>query len=207
MQAVTHGRPAPAARSRPFAAIPTGMAFLVMLIAAFALPGASWWKLPQRLEAVRKRRGALWIPVALGMLELSGVDAVDDVADAVEHPMASTLGKAIWIIGLEVAVFYSLLALAILSGLNDPQSGDQNSDLTAYLADAIVGGWGEVAMHAIGGALLLSIGGIVANLPERLVLTGNLASQSNQEYFRRRGFAPADILSGPERAPCAAFNT
>jgi amino acid transporter len=133
-----------------------GMMFITLLITLFALPQLDWWKLPQRIGHVHERPNQLWLHFVGIVLALSGVEAIGNLTGVMKKPVAVTARKAIWLVALEVAIFNVLLALVMVSGLTDAQHGDHKEDMLAFLADFFVGGWGELAVRAIGGVLLLS---------------------------------------------------
>src|SRR5687767_10797717 len=133
-----------------------GMIFITLLIAAFAMPQIDWRALPARIGRIEETPKQMWLHFVAIVLALSGVEAIGNLTGVMEKPVARTARKAIWLVALEVAIFNVLLALVMVSGLTDAQHGDHKEDMLAFLADFFVGGWGELAVRAIGGVLLLS---------------------------------------------------
>jgi amino acid transporter len=133
-----------------------GMMFITLLITAFAMPQVNWWKLPERVNAVHERPKDMWLHFVAIVLALSGVEAIGNLTGVMKKPVVKTASKAIWLVALEVAIFNILLAIAMVSSLPDAQNAAHKEDMLAFLADAFVGGWGEIAVRVIGGILLLS---------------------------------------------------
>jgi amino acid transporter len=133
-----------------------GMMFITLLITAFAMPQVNWWKLPERVNAVHERPKDMWLHFVAIVLALSGVEAIGNLTGVMKKPVVKTASRAIWLVALEVAIFNILLAIAMVSSLPDAQNAAHKEDMLAFLADAFVGGWGEIAVRVIGGILLLS---------------------------------------------------
>ncbi|HYO10562.1 MAG TPA: APC family permease [Tepidisphaeraceae bacterium] len=133
-----------------------GMMFITLLITAFALPQVNWSAVPQRIGHLSEPPRLLWLHFVGIVLALSGVEAIGNLTGVMKKPVARTAGRAIWLVAIEVAVFNILLALAMVSRLDDGQGAEHKEDMLAFLASAYVGGWGEWAVRAIGGVLLLS---------------------------------------------------
>ena len=135
-----------------------GMIFITLLIAAFALPKVPWHDLPSRIARPDfSHPGELWVAFVSIVLALSGVEAIANLTGVMRRPVSVTAGKAIWIVAIEVAVFNIILALVMLAIF--PVNRDRHmEDMAAYLSFHYVGRWGELAVRAVGGALLLSAG-------------------------------------------------
>ena len=137
-----------------FAAV--GMMFITLLIAAFALPQIDWHRFPVRVRHVNEPPTQLWLHFVSIVLALSGVEAIGNLTGVMKKPVAVTAKRAIWTVAFEVAIFNILLAAAMVIRLADDQGAEHKEDMLAFLAHAYVGGWGELAVRAIGGVLLLS---------------------------------------------------
>jgi amino acid transporter len=133
-----------------------GMIFITLLIAAFALPQVDWHQFPERIMHVNESPSKLWLHFVSIVLALSGVEAIGNLTGVMKKPVAKTARKAIWTVAFEVAIFNILLAAAMVIRLTDEQHAAHKEDMLAFLASAYVGGWGELAVRAIGGVLLLS---------------------------------------------------
>ena len=135
-----------------------GMIFITLLIVAFALPQVPWRELPARIGRPDfLHPGELWVAFVSIVLALSGVEAIANLTGVMRRPVSVTAGKAIWIVAIEVAVFNILLALVMLAIF--PVNRDRHmEDMAAYLSFHYVGRWGELAVRAVGGVLLLSAG-------------------------------------------------
>ncbi|MEO6434606.1 MAG: universal stress protein [Tepidisphaeraceae bacterium] len=133
-----------------------GMMFITLLIAIFALPQLDWTNIPQRINAVHEKPKMLWIHFVGIVLALSGVEAIGNLTGVMRKPVARTASKAIWIVAIEVAVFNIFLALAMVAVLPDSAFAEHKEDMLAFLSGVYVGGWGELAVRAVGGILLLS---------------------------------------------------
>jgi amino acid transporter len=134
-----------------------GMIFITLLITAFALPQIDWSSIPQRINQVHEPPRQLWLHFVGIVLALSGVEAIGNLTGVMEKPVARTARRAIWIVAAEVAIFNILLALAMVAqpgGDGDP--AQHKEDMLAFLSNVYVGGWGELAVRALGGVLLLS---------------------------------------------------
>ena len=121
---------------------------VALLAAAVATGRLDWWKLLERAGRVPAcgRRG--WLGVAALGLTLSGAGGAEEVAaddqdgrllDAVKHAAVKLV--------LEATAFYALLGIAVSCGLAAGGSDDR-SELLAYLADTLAGGWGEPIVYA-----------------------------------------------------------
>src|SRR5688572_18679881 len=133
-----------------------GMIFITLLITAFALPQIQWSQIPSRINRVHETPPQLWLHFVAIVLALSGVEAIGNLTGVMKKPVARTARKAIWIVAVEVAVFNLILCVAMLAQLDDAQSAAHKEDMLAFLSGAYVGHWGEIAVRAIGGVLLLS---------------------------------------------------
>lgn len=136
-----------------------GMMFITLLIAVFALPQINWATLPHKIGGIGeafKAPGTLWLHFVAIVLALSGVEAIGNLTGVMKKPVAHTARKAIWVVAAEVAIFNIVLAVAMVAMLNVDQRDDHKEDMLAFLAKVYVGGWGEIAVRAIGGVLLLS---------------------------------------------------
>jgi amino acid transporter/nucleotide-binding universal stress UspA family protein len=133
-----------------------GMMFITLLITAFALPQVKWAQLPAAIGGVHEPPSTLWLHFVAIVLALSGVEAIGNLTGVMKRPVAHTARKAIWVVALEVAIFNILLGVVMVAILAPDARGDHKEDMLAFLAKAYVGGWGEVAVRAIGGLLLLS---------------------------------------------------
>jgi amino acid transporter len=137
-------------------AVAVGMMFITLLIAAFALPQVDWARLPDRVGRVEQSPTQLWLGFVSIVLALSGVEAIGNLTGVMTRPVAATARRAIWTVAVEVAVFNVLLAVAVVAILPDDSRGAHREDMLAFLGAAYVGPWGELAVRALGGVLLLS---------------------------------------------------
>jgi amino acid transporter len=133
-----------------------GMIFITFLITAFALPQVDWRALPDRVGRITDTPQQLWMHFVAIVLALSGVEAIGNLTGVMKKPVAHTARKAIWIVAVEVAVFNVLLGIVMVSQLPDAENTAHKEDMLAFLSGAYVGGWGEIAVRAVGGVLLLS---------------------------------------------------
>jgi amino acid transporter len=132
-----------------------GMVFITLLITAFALPQVPWHTLPGRIGHLRHPPGEMWVAFVSIVLALSGVEAIANLTGVMKKPVSKTANRAIWVVATEVAVFNILLALAMLAIF--PINRDAHvEDMAAFLTGSFVGKWGEYAVRAVGGVLLLS---------------------------------------------------
>ena len=132
-----------------------GMIFITLLITAFALPKVPWHNLPGRIGHLRHRPGEMWVAFVSIVLALSGVEAIANLTGVMKKPVAKTASKAIWIVAGEVAIFNIVLALIMLAIFPINRDGHVE-DMAAFLTGSFVGAWGEYAVRAVGGILLLS---------------------------------------------------
>ncbi len=135
-----------------------GMIFITLLICAFALPKVPWHELPHRIgKPDFSHPGQLWVAFVSIVLALSGVEAIANLTGVMRRPVAATARKAIWVVAAEVAIFNIVLAICMLAIF--PFNRDAHlEDMAAYLTGSYVGAWGEWAVRAVGGFLLLSAG-------------------------------------------------
>lgn len=135
-----------------------GMIFITLLICAFALPKVPWHELPHRIgKPDFSHPGQLWVAFVSIVLALSGVEAIANLTGVMRRPVAATARKAIWVVAGEVALFNIILAICMLAIF--PINRDAHlEDMAAYLTGSYVGAWGEWAVRAVGGFLLLSAG-------------------------------------------------
>ncbi|MCC6239598.1 MAG: APC family permease [Phycisphaerales bacterium] len=140
-----------------FAIVPAvGMIFITLLIVAFALPQVHWDKISARITATDQSPKMLWIHFVGIVLALSGVETIGNLTGVMRKPIAGTARKAIWTVAVEVALFNLVLALAMVWALPDSAGAAHKEDMLAFLSGAYVGAWGELAVRAVGGVLLLS---------------------------------------------------
>jgi amino acid transporter len=132
-----------------------GMIFITLLITAFALPKVPWHNLPQRIGHLNHQPGEMWVSFVSIVLALSGVEAIANLTGVMKKPVAKTASRAIWVVASEVAVFNILLALVMLAIYPINRDGHVE-DMAAFLTGSFVGPWGEYAVRALGGILLLS---------------------------------------------------
>lgn len=132
-----------------------GMIFITLLITAFALPQVPWRNLPARIGHLRHGPEEMWVAFVSIVLALSGVEAIANLTGVMKKPVSKTANRAIWVVAGEVAVFNILLALVMLAIY--PINRDAHvEDMAAFLTGSFVGKWGEYAVRAVGGILLLS---------------------------------------------------
>jgi hypothetical protein len=143
--------PAPGALASPLQGI-----LVALLASSVALRQLDWWKLFERVGHLPTRRGQLLVHCTAIGLTFTGTDACEEVAEEEETPLSSALRHALLRVALEAVLFYALLSIAALCGLSDADNGEHESDLLAYLADAIVGGWGEPFVHALSCVLFIA---------------------------------------------------
>jgi amino acid transporter len=133
-----------------------GMMFITLLIVVFALPQIDWSKLPDRIGKVNEAPSRMWLHFVAIVLALSGVEAIGNLTGVMKKPVARTARRSIWVVAIEVAVVNILLAGAMVAVMATADAHGHKEDMLAHLAAAYVGRWGEIAVRAIGGVLLLS---------------------------------------------------
>ena len=133
-----------------------GMIFITVLITAFALPQVDWRNLPARIGRINEPPTTLWLHFVAIVLALSGVEAIGNLTGVMKRPVAHTARKSIWLVAAEVAIFNVLLCVAMVAVLAPEARAEHKEDMLAFLARTYVGPWGEIAVRAIGGLLLLS---------------------------------------------------
>src|SRR5688572_10865856 len=133
-----------------------GMIFITLLIAAFALPQVDWATLPSKIGRVNEGPKRMWIHFVAIVLALSGVEAIGNLTGVMKRPVGRTARRAIWIVAAEVAVFNLLLCIAMVAAMAPDAGAEHKEDMLAFLAGTYVGHWGEIAVRALGGILLLS---------------------------------------------------
>ncbi|CAN5556748.1 hypothetical protein BH09PLA1_BH09PLA1_17090 [soil metagenome] len=133
-----------------------GMIFITLLIAGFAIPQVTWNNLSTRIGGFNESPNRMWLHFVAIVLALSGVEAIGNLTGVMKKPVPHTARKAIWVVAIEVAVFNVLLAIAMVARLTPDQHDAHKEDMLAFMASTYVGGFGEVAVRALGGLLLLS---------------------------------------------------
>ncbi|MBC8108736.1 MAG: APC family permease [Anaerolineae bacterium] len=133
-----------------------GMIFITLLIAGFAIPQVTWNNLTTRIGGFHESPNRMWLHFVAIVLALSGVEAIGNLTGVMKRPVARTARKAIWVVAIEVAVFNVLLAVAMVARLTPDQHDAHKEDMLAFMAGTYVGAWGEIAVRALGGLLLLS---------------------------------------------------
>jgi amino acid transporter len=134
-----------------------GMVFITLLVTFAALPRVQWHELPSRLGSIHHSPAHLWTAFVSIVLALSGVEAIANLTGVMKKPVAATSRKAIWVVAIEVAIFNILLALCMVA-IHPMDRYTHRDDMMAYLSGHFVGHWGELAVRAVGGLLLLSAG-------------------------------------------------
>lgn len=143
-----------------FAAL--GMVFITLLITFSAVWKVPWHELPHRMGGLHHSPGHIWVAFVSIVLALSGVEAIANLTGVMKKPVFGTASKAIWVVALEVAIFNILLALCMVAIF--PMDREKHvNDMLAFLSYKFVGRWGEVAVRAVGGLLLLSAGNTAVN--------------------------------------------
>jgi hypothetical protein len=141
---------------RPASVAPLRELLVALLAGAVALRQLDWWKLLARAGHLPTRRRQILVHVAAIGFTFTGTDASEEIAEDEESPLRSAMGHALLRVALEAMLFYTLLTLAIACGLSDGENGNHENDALAYLADTVVGGWGEPFIHTLGCLLFIA---------------------------------------------------
>jgi hypothetical protein len=128
-------------------------------------------------------------------LALGGADAAEEVAEEEETPLPSALRHALLRVTLEAALFYALLLIAMACGLSDGDTSDHGTDALAYLADALVGGWGEAAVTLVSGAVFVAACEFVRGV---VSLTTTCGTRHPEGSSTTRGICGSRALLDPE---------
>ena len=146
------------------APVPLRGLVVALLAAAVAMGRLDWWKLLERAGRVHACGNRGWLSAAALGLTLSGAGGAEEFAADEEGRLLDAMKHAALKLMLEATVFYALVAIAVTCGLTVGADGDR-SDLLAYLADTLAGGWGEPMIYA-GASMVL----IAASAAARAVL-------------------------------------
>ena len=174
---------------------------VALLASAVALRQLDWWKLLERAGHLPTRRGQLLVHVTAIGLTFTGADAAEEVAEEEESPLACAVGHALLRVALEAALFDALLTFALACGLSDGDNHDHQNDLLAYLADALVGGWGEALVHALGCVLFIAACEIARTLtlPVVVATPASRSTRSVEHYVGATLVSPS-VLAARRRA-------
>jgi len=134
------------------------MVLLTLMVTAAALPQVRWHDLASRAAFPTERPSELWRQFVSIILALSGVEAIANLTGVMKRPVAHTARKAIWFVATEVAVFNILLAVCMVATTKLISNTTHTDDMMAFISDAYLGHWAEVAVRIVGGILLLSAG-------------------------------------------------